>query len=92
MRKHLDIAAAKATAAGRMRLDLVLTRRQANALRAKGIHVRLLLNARGQSARQAAKTQAAGGYVVWRDYDSKNGIRDFLYKTAAEIRTSRSSR
>ena len=50
--QHLDIAAAKATAAGRMRLDLVLTHRQASALRAKGIHVRLLLNARGQSARQ----------------------------------------
>ena len=47
--QHLDIAAAKATAAGRMRLDLVLTHRQANALRAKGIHVRLLLNAKGQT-------------------------------------------
>jgi len=82
--KDVDIAAAKTTSAGRMRLDLVLTRGQVRQLRAKGITVKLLRNARGQTARQAAKTQAADGYVVWRDYDSKSGIRDFLYKTAAE--------
>ena len=35
--QDLDIAAAKTTASGRTRLDLVLTRRQASALRTKGI-------------------------------------------------------
>src|SRR4029453_5272729 len=82
--QDLDIAAAKTTASGRTRLDLVLTRRQASALRTKSIAVRLLRNAKGQSARQAAKTQATGGYLVWRDYDSKGGISDFLHKMAAD--------
>ncbi len=82
--KEIDIAAAKTTFSGRMRLDLVLTRGQARLLRAKGVTVNLLRNAKGQTAKEAAKTQAAGGYVVWRDYDSKNGIRDFLYTTAAD--------
>src|SRR4029450_3736974 len=55
--QHLDIAAAKTTSTGRMRLDLVLTRREAGALRTKGIAVRVLRNSKGQTARQAAAAQ-----------------------------------
>jgi hypothetical protein len=80
--KDLDIAAAKTTAAGRMRLDLVLTRREVGALRAKGIHVRVLRNTKGQTARQAAAAQFASGFGVWRDYDGSDGLRAYMYNLA----------
>jgi hypothetical protein len=34
--------------------------------------------------KERAAAQAEGGYVVWRDYDSKGGLRDQLYTIAAD--------
>jgi hypothetical protein len=80
--QDLDIAAAKTTASGRTRLDLVLTRRQASALRTKGIAVRLLRNSMGQTARQAAAAQFTSGFDVFRDYDGSDGLRAYMYNLA----------
>jgi Zinc carboxypeptidase len=81
--RGIDVASAE-RAGKRVRLDLVLTRGQASALRAKGVRTTLIRNSKGLTVRQAAAVQAQGGYVVWRDYDSKNGLRDELYKIAAD--------
>src|SRR6266540_2164816 len=81
--KGIDIAAARAVG-GRVGVDLVLTADQAKALAAKGVKATLIRSKSGQTVRQMAAAQARGGYVVWRDYDSKNGLRDELYKIAAD--------
>jgi hypothetical protein len=80
--QELDIAAAKTTVSGRTRLDLVLTRREAGALRTKGIEVRVLRNSKGQTARQAAAAQFTSGFDVWRDYDGSDGLRAYMYNLA----------
>ena len=67
---------------GRIRVDLVLSRKQARALRTKGIGVVLKRTKRGKTMRQAAAAQALGGYTVWRDYDGSDGIRAQLYVIA----------
>jgi len=79
--KQLDVAASKTTAKG-VRLDLVLTKGQVRALRAKGISVHLLRNSKGQTARQAAAAQMTSGYNVWRDYDGPDGFRSYMYDLA----------
>src|SRR5436190_5112497 len=79
--KGTDVAAAKRVANG-MRLDLVLTPQQARALASKGVKATLIRNKKGQTVRQMAAAQAVGGYNVWRDYDSPDGFRAYLYKIA----------
>jgi hypothetical protein len=77
-----DIVAAQDLAGGRVQIDLVLTKAQVNALRADDVRVTLRRNAKGLSARQAAARQATAGYNVWRDYDSADGMRAYLYEVA----------
>jgi hypothetical protein len=79
----VDIAAARRVR-GRVRVDLVLTASQVRSLRAKGLKPTLIRDRLGRTVRQLAAAQAQGGYVVWRDYDSKNGLHDQLYKIAAD--------
>jgi hypothetical protein len=79
--KGVDIAAAKTVARG-IRVDLVLTRGQAKALAAKGVHASLIRNKKGRTVRQMAAAQAAGGFEVWRPYDGPEGLRAYLYKIA----------
>ncbi len=79
--KGTDIAAVKRAANG-VRLDLVLTPQQAKSLAAKGVEATLVRNKKGQTVRQMAAAQAVGGYDVWRDYDSPDGFRAYLYKIA----------
>jgi hypothetical protein len=81
--RGVDIADVK-RAGGRVRLELVLTADQARSLQARGIRAGLIRDAQGRTVRQRAAAQAKGGYVVWRDYDSKNGLRDELYTIAAD--------
>ena len=64
------------------RVDLVLTAREADRLRARGVDVSLKRNGRGQTVRQQADAMAASGYQVYRSYDEAGGIRDELYALA----------
>jgi len=81
--KGTDVAAAKRVANG-VRLDLVLTAPEAKALASKGVKATLIRNKKGQTVRQMAAAQAVGGYNVWRDYDSSDGFRAYLYKIARD--------
>jgi hypothetical protein len=81
--KGIDIADVKRARTG-FRVDLVLTADQAKPLRAHGVKATLLRDAQGRTVKQRAAAQAQGGYVVWSDYDSKGGLRDQLYKLAAD--------
>ena len=63
-------------------VDLVLTAREADRLRARDVDVSLKRNGRGQTVRQQADAMAASGYQVYRSYDEAGGIRDELYELA----------
>lgn len=78
----LDVTAAEPTASGDVTLDLVLTDTEAQALRDRGVDVRVKRNADGLSSRQAAARQAASGYNVWRSWDEDGGLSDELYEIA----------
>jgi len=67
---------------GADRVDLVLTAREADRLRARGVDVTLKRNGKGQTVRQQADAMAAAGYQVYRSYDEAGGIRDELYALA----------
>jgi hypothetical protein len=67
---------------GGRQVDLVLTARDAQRLRADGVDVTLKRNGKGQTVRQQADAMAAGGYQVYRSYDEAGGIRDELYALA----------
>src|SRR5215216_1964744 len=67
---------------GGRQVDLVLTTREAQRLRAQGIDVTPKRNAKGQTVQQQADAMAAGGYRVYRSYDEAGGIRDELYALA----------
>src|SRR5215218_3657994 len=67
---------------GGRQVDLVLTAREAQRLRAEGVDVTPKRNAKGQTVRQQAEAMAAGGYNVYRSYDEPGGIRDELYALA----------
>ena len=82
-RDGYDIAAAEAVTAG-IQLDLVLSRSERATLAEEGITVKLERDKNGQSASQRALAQAAYGYDVWRSWDEPGGIRDEMYRLAAE--------
>ena len=76
-----DVARSKPVAGG-IRLDLVLTPGEANRVRGEGVKLGLIRNGNGQTVREQAAAQAAGGYTVFRSYDERGGIRDELYALA----------
>ncbi|HEX5087658.1 MAG TPA: M14 family zinc carboxypeptidase [Nocardioides sp.] len=67
---------------GAVEVDMVLDKAQAKALRGHGIDLKLKRIKGGQTVRQFAAAQAAGGFNVWRSYDEAGGIRDQLYAVA----------
>jgi hypothetical protein len=77
----VDVTGQRRVAAG-VELDLVLDRSQADRLRSRGIDLKLTRVKGGQTVRQFAAAQAAGGFNVWRSYDEPGGIRDQLYAAA----------
>ena len=81
--RGLDIAAAKQKGT-KVRLQMVLSKREVRALRAEGTTVTLIRNPKGQTARQAAAAQMSSGFNVWRDYDGPDGIRAWMYMAAKE--------
>jgi murein tripeptide amidase MpaA len=80
--KGFDIVTVQDLVTGEVEVDLVLTKAQAQALRKQDVGVQLRKNKFGKSAREFAAAQAVNGFVVWRDYDSPNGIRAQLYDIA----------
>jgi murein tripeptide amidase MpaA len=76
-----DVVAAQHLARGDVRVDLVLTPAQVEALRAE-VRVTPRKNKFGLTARQFAALQTENGFNVWRDYDSANGIRAQMYAIA----------
>src|SRR5215204_7283290 len=67
---------------GGQQVDLVLTAREAQRIRAQGVDVTPKRNAKGQTVRQQADAMAVGGFNVYRSYDEAGGIRDELYALA----------
>jgi hypothetical protein len=67
-------------------IDIVLTRAQRDRLAASGVKLRLKRTRSGKTVRQLAAAQAQGGYTVYRSWDAPGGIRDELYRTAANNR------
>ncbi|TDD66900.1 zinc carboxypeptidase [Jiangella aurantiaca] len=77
----LDVVATEPTAGG-VTVDLVLSEDEAQALRGRGVDLRVKRNEDGLSATQLAASQAASGFQVWRSWDEEGGLRDELYDLA----------
>ncbi len=69
-------------AGAKTKVGLVLDKAQAKKLRGQGVDLALTRVKGGQTVRQFAAAQAAGGYTVWRSYDEPGGIRDQMYAVA----------
>jgi hypothetical protein len=67
-----------------MKITLVLSSKQANALRKDGVAVSLVRNKFGRTARQEAAFQKSTGYNVWIDYDGPDGFAAELKKIARQ--------
>src|SRR5215210_1587813 len=80
-REGYDVSAAKQVEGG-VRVDLVLTSRERDRLKAEGVALSLLRNRAGLTVQQQAAAQSAYGFNVWRSYDEPGGIRDQLYAIA----------
>ena len=78
----LELADVEQTNAG-TKAEAVLTARQAAKIRAKGVKVDFLRNAKGQTVTEQAALMASNGFDVWRSWDEPGGIRDELYAVAA---------
>ena len=69
-------------AKGKVRLDAVITERQADKLRAEGLSVRVK-KVNGRNASDEAQRQNLAGYDAYRSYSEDGGIADELRETAA---------
>src|ERR671924_2152173 len=78
-----DVASVRQSAAG-TQVDLVLSTAERDRLESQGVKLGLIRNGKGQTVRQQAALQAAGGFNVWRSYDQPDGISDELYSIAAK--------
>lgn len=78
-----DVVASRVTKDG-VSVDLVLTEAETKGLSKRGVDITVKKNKDGKSARQLAAEQAASGFEVWRSWDEPGGIRDELYRLAAE--------
>ncbi|HET6666689.1 MAG TPA: M14 family metallopeptidase, partial [Intrasporangium sp.] len=81
-RQGHDVGAHQPSAAG-IKVDLVLTPKERDYLRARGINPQLTRVKGGQTLKEFAAAQAANGFQVWRSWDEPGGIRDQLVQTAA---------
>jgi Zinc carboxypeptidase len=72
--------------AGGVRVGLVLSPSQRNALEGRGVKIGLWRNAQGKTATELAAEQAAGGYNVWKPFDGPGGIHELLYNIAQRNR------
>ena len=68
--------------AGGFDTQLILTADQRARLAREGVDTKLTRVKGGQSVKQFAAAQAAGGFNVWRSWDEPGGIRDQMYAIA----------
>jgi zinc carboxypeptidase len=80
-----DIVSAE-PARGGVRIGLVLSPSQRNALEGRGLKIGLWRDAQGKTATELAAEQAAGGYNVWKPFDGPGGIHELLYDIAQRNR------
>jgi Zinc carboxypeptidase/Immune inhibitor A-like, MAM domain len=79
--RGFDVTSVETTEGG-VRVALVLTTGERNALRKEGIDLGLWRDRQGRTQTQRAALQQANGFTVWRSYDEPGGIRDEMYELA----------
>ncbi|MDQ4051188.1 MAG: zinc carboxypeptidase, partial [Actinomycetota bacterium] len=77
-----DLHEQEQPAGAEVEVQLIVNRAQAADLRAQGFDLRLTRVRGGQTVREFAAAEAAGGFQVWRSYDEPGGIRDQMYAVA----------
>jgi Zinc carboxypeptidase len=82
LERGFDVTGQRVVADG-IEVDLVMTRRQRDALAAQGIKAELIRVKGGLTVRQFAAEQAENGFQVWRSYDEPGGFRDQMIEIAA---------
>jgi hypothetical protein len=80
-----DVAAVEETEEG-ARVDLVLTRREANDLRRAGFDVEVTRTEGGQTVSEFAAQQQEDGFDVYRSWDEQGGIEDEIRRLARRNR------
>ena len=81
--KGLDVAESQVTASG-VKAQMILTRSQAQDVRAAGASAKLTRVKGGKTVKQFAAAQAANGFTVWKSYDEPGGYRDQMHQLASQ--------
>jgi hypothetical protein len=81
--KGLDVADSEVRGS-KVRANMILTREQAQDVRAEGAQAKLTRVKGGKTVKQFAAAQAANGFTVWKSYDEPGGYRDQLYALASK--------
>ena len=81
--KGLDVADSEVRGSN-VRANMILTREQAQDVRAAGASAKLTRVKGGKTVKQFAAAQAANGYTVWKSYDEPGGYRDQMYELARQ--------
>jgi Zinc carboxypeptidase/Immune inhibitor A-like, MAM domain len=79
--RGFDVASVEPTEGG-VRVALVLSTEERNALRKEGIDLGLWRDRQGRTQTQRAALQQANGFEVYRSFDEPGGIRDEMYELA----------
>ena len=82
-RQGHDVHEGRQTSATGIQVDLILTPAQRDQLRKQGIDAQLTRVKGGQTVKEFAAAEAAGGFTVWRSWDEPGGIKDQLVQAAA---------
>ena len=79
--KGLDVAGSQVRGS-RVKAQMILTRSQAQDVRAAGASAKLTRVKGGKTVKQFAAAQAANGFTVWKSYDEPGGYRDQMHALA----------
>ena len=79
--RGFDVTSVETTEGG-VRVALVLSTGERNALRKEGIDLEPWRDRQGRTQTQRAALQQANGFTIWRSYDEPGGIRDEMYELA----------
>ena len=81
--RGFDVSSVETTEGG-VRVALVLSTQERNALRKGGLELELWRDGQGRTQTQRAAIQQANGFSVWRSFDEPGGIRDEMYQLARD--------
>ncbi|ADU47408.1 M14 family metallopeptidase [Intrasporangium calvum] len=82
-RQGHDVHEGRQTSATGIQVELILTAAQRDQLRKQGLDPQLTRVKGGQTVKEFAAAEAAGGFTVWRSWDEPGGIKDQLVQAAA---------